>query len=259
MTGSIEIPGYETLIPNSTWGRRAKPIINCSETTQILQLARYTIPTKEEILRFIQYNAEQYTSLGEGGNADEIPLLSFLEQLPFTEILRINGNQKGIMGRLGSHYPRNEFQEGRAYLQFSSGIMPDNVLEEYRGPIEERGALIYSILLDQEGFQSGHFNIRLNGKNTLPGQLEIEALLENGGDLDVLTIGGVYDSIQTVKDWIEFLYSVLDRREKITMVNDNSQDFLETRAAVLLSRTARGIRPENSKTLLYTLNSFSEN
>jgi len=75
MTDAIEIPGYEVFIPNSTWGRRAKPIINCSRTTQILRLTKYRILKKGEIIRFIQKNAELYKSRGNGQKTlEKIPL-----------------------------------------------------------------------------------------------------------------------------------------------------------------------------------------
>ena len=242
MSNSIQIPTYKTLIPNSTYSRRAGSI--CFQTiedeiqaTKILQLVRYTAPSEDEVVNLIQSVARNgHTS----SSPEKLQLEEFLKMLPLDKIEGIQYGLKETLTHLKGHCPKGDYQIGKTYLQVDNGTIPNQILEHASDVIKEKGEMAYRGVVAHLGIEQWDIRIRLDGKDSLPKSLELEYLLDRGvKDCDVFKIKGDYGNYQNAVNQIRLLSNVLNSPADVRKIADKSDMFLISKAAITLKDTAK--------------------
>lgn len=248
MGKSIQIPGYKVLIPNSTWSKKTEPITRPGTeekfpATRIMNLMRYTIPTEDKVIDLIQQAARDFNSNPDKYNiSGEVSLLEYMKRLPSCEIERIAEGAENSIEHLKEHYPDKNYQSGRVYLQVSNGDMADEVLKKAEGLIKKVGSTIYPYLIIRAGVNDWYLTIRLNEKETLPDRLEMDYLIDRGvKNCDVFRIMGNYGDYQNAANQVRLLYNSLFSSDIVRKINDQSDHFLRSKAALTINETAKCI------------------
>ncbi len=256
MTNTIEIPTYEALIPNSTYGRKTEPVRNpvseeMAPATQILQLSRYVIPCEDEIINLIQSAARDFTTRSTAWenqtSQEEIPLTEFIKMIPLDEVKRISEGSKDALSHLRSHCTKGTYQTGRTYLQFNNGVIPNEVLDPLKEIIRENGAIHYREIVSRIGINEWYLSVRLNNKDGFPNKLELEYLLDRGvRDCDVFRVNGDYGNYQTAANQLRSLYDILNSPTNIRKITDYSDYFLKSKAATTIKEVATCLIARNA-------------
>ena len=245
MTKTIKIPGYRTIIPNSTWGREVEPV-NGIPVIQVMCIERYRVPTKAQVIKFIQEYAKNmlHLSFPKDDTEEIISIAEFLCQLPNGEISRIAEGKKDTLCFLGKHYPQTSYQPGRTYLEASNGILSTYIIGEVnkREPTKKRKELVYNTLVNRKGKNRWNLRIRLNKRDTLPQMSDIEALLSGKKcDPSVLRLDNENIEYQDIRNQARMLYDLLSSQEKISKISDNSDLTIRRLAATTVMNGARGM------------------
>lgn len=249
MENSIEIPNYRVLIPNCTFGKKGEMVPHplfekYSPTTEIIQLTKYSIATKEEVIDLVQKSMRNFNP--EVSNEEysrknrSIPFSMFIKELPPEEIKKIAEGDKKAMSHLDSHYSNGIYQPGKTYIQIMSGRIMDEVLDSLNEDILKRGDVAYAGIINSLGTNETYIRLRLDEKDALPDKLEIEYLLDRGvKDCDVFGMNGKFKEYQDFANQMRMIWNVLSSPEKIRMIRDDSKLSLETEAVDVIKGTAR--------------------
>src|SRR3989344_5412992 len=120
--GNIELPTYKTIVPNEVFVKNGK-MIGEVFSKQALIIERYRVPTKEDVMKTIIEEAEKMQEVSAKKEGKK--LSEFLGVLPNSEIGDIANMKQNSLDHLARHYESCGFQEGRIYLEASSGLLPD--------------------------------------------------------------------------------------------------------------------------------------
>lgn len=250
--GNIELPTYKTIVTNEIFGRKAEPLnhplIGKVDATQILRLTRFKVPTQDEVIEFIKASAQKIDLSWGNGSSDKDPNTTyFLKLFPASEIKNIAGENKDSLQHLRRHYPNSDLQEGRAYIQAISGVVPDKILNEARELMKQKGSVIYERAIERTGAKEWNLRVRLLENGRFPDSLELEYLMDRGvRRSDVFSAHGNFGDYQNVANQIRILYNVLNSPDLITQIGDSSYHFLEQKAGSTVGETAQCIAARNA-------------
>ena len=179
MENSIEIPPYNVLVPNEVFGKGAGRIKlprtgKISSATQIFHLAKYTVPSNDEIINLIISSArESSPTLFLWENYSKNSLNRLMKDLSLDEITGIREGKESSLNNLREHCPSIS-QAGRTYVQIINGIVPDRVFGLAASAIKERGGEVYSNLLETWGEKNWNLKIRLDENKSFPKKAELD-------------------------------------------------------------------------------------
>jgi len=246
----IKLPSYRTIVPNEIFGKEAEgfkhPIMSLIAgkvpAMQLIRLARFRIPTQEEVLEFIRISAkgiEPYFTEEDKPLEEDSGTVHFLKSLSYSEVENIARGNKDSLGHLKEHCPKVSLQEGRFYLNALSGIVPNPVLNFAEKLADKKEPWLYEKLISQDGAEEWNLSIRLLESGKLPDRLELEYLLDRGvRDCDVFSAKGDFGSYQNVADRVRLFYNALSSPEIIAQIGDSSHHFLEQQALLTVRETA---------------------
>jgi len=255
-TENLKFQGYETIVPNSIYGKELKSDENpmgIIPLAHIMSMTKYSVPSEDEIIDLIRSDAKtNFSRLGEHLAKEvsaEINLREILEECISPKEMGniINGEEKTI-SHLKSHYSQ-DFQQGKTYISVVHGIIPSMFLnlEKYRK--NEMVSMLFSQFKENEKYQVMEklmeknmkkeciLEIRLDN-NSLPDKKEMKYLLDREvRDCNLFKIKGRYEYDKAAGQ-IHFLYDSLKSSEKIGKITDISGKFLKEKAAETVSTFA---------------------
>lgn len=244
---NIELPTYKSIVENEVFGRKSEPLnhplIGKVDATQIIRLARFKVPTQDEVIEFIRASAQGINLSWRNEPSDKDPKTTYLlKLLPASEIKNIAGENTDSLQHLRRHYPDSDLQEGRVYIQSISGVVPDKILDEARELMGQKGSIIYERAIERIGEKEWNLKVRLLENGRFPDSLELGYLLDRGvRNSDVFSARGDFGSYQTVANQIRIFYNALNSPDLITQIRDSSCLFLEQKAASTVGETAQCI------------------
>ncbi len=217
----IELPRYETVIPNELFREKKKLtsyLENTSgETVDILWLQRFRVPTRDEVIEFIQKSAREIdlASLEESVSNDGIK--TYLRTLPETEIEGIANGRKDSIDHFKEHFPKGDLQNGETYLEVVNGTTNSKILHDV---YKKRKCLDFPA--------TWGFAIHLSESGNLPDKQELEYLLARGvRDSDAFQLKGDFGDYQTAANQVRIVGNALNSPEIFAKTRDVSKSFLE--------------------------------
>ncbi|MFC1682303.1 hypothetical protein ACFL0X_01660 [Nanoarchaeota archaeon] len=234
----LEIPTYNTIVPNCTFGRPTDKIKhpingNYYSATQIMCVERTSIPTKEDVIELIKYKAKYIGQLlefigcpQEGEDLTPGLIRKLLEE----EREGIVNCREGTISHLKSHCSLGDYQTGQTYLRITNGVLPDELLLP-SFLLDEKSATDYTDLIVKAGKDGWHLGIRLEDEYILPDKLEMDYLLDRKvRDCDVFNVCGEYRDYRNVVNQVGLLYNALNSPQIVGQIRDSSQQFLKSTA-----------------------------
>ena len=246
----IELPTYRAIVPNEVFGRRAKPLKRPlvggkAKATQIATISKSRIPEREEAIDLVRRSAKgiDLVALGKSKpTEEEIKETYFLRLLPVPEIKGIAEGDKEIIEHLKKHYKDGKLQNGRDYILFANGIVPDEFLDSVPERLRKEGVGVYNYLIDKAGREEWYLKIRLLENGAFPDILELDYLLDRGvKDSDVFSVAGNFGDYQNVTNQIRLLYRALNSLEFMSQVKDTSFQVLGNMASSMMQETVKCI------------------
>ena len=249
---NIKIPGYRELIPNSTFGKRTTtevPIFGTVPSTFVTQIARYQVASPKQIIETIQNAAMEYQGMSEEERRIEtpkgqiVPVSKFMRGLPEEEVKMIALGDSDSINHLKEHYQDQGLESGRFYLQITNGTIPDVILKHKKAEILDLGFAGYEGLLENENSGHWYLRLRLPEGDRLPERNQIESLLEAGvKDSLVFCTSGFKRGYSEFAEYFRNIYDALAKDKNVSKIEDNSQVFLDSRAALTIKYTTNCIR-----------------
>lgn len=252
LMAALVLPTYECLVPDSIYGRDADMILSEDDTiaaTQIARLSRFVMPRCDEVLAYIKSTAQSIPLDGPESEPqeDDSDLAYSLKMLPSDAIPDIAQGEERTMHLLQRHYSPNQLQPGKAYLLFSSDLVPEEAFSTVKKYWEEQGksegeAFVYQIAIDESRAafgaktQSWDVFIRLAENSAFPERSELEYLLAREvRDSAVIRLSGDIPDYQTVVEHVGHLSTALSSPKKVAQVNDRSSAYLEQSATAIIN------------------------
>ncbi|OGI11586.1 hypothetical protein A3K64_01705 [Candidatus Micrarchaeota archaeon RBG_16_36_9] len=224
--GRIELPTYSTIIPNEIFERRIgslRVLDEEVEVTQLARLARFKVPTQDDVINFIKASAND-------ASANQ-PLQLLLCLLPNSETKKIAESNEYSLGHFRNHCPNN-LEEGSNYLEVLNGTVPTEVLDRAKiarlSGFNGENELYYSII-KKLGRDEWTLRIKLED-GILPEISELEYLLDRKvRDSNILYIEGASRHYSDAANHARLLYNV---ENSIGQIRDSSRQFLNQRACL---------------------------
>ncbi|MDP3640514.1 MAG: hypothetical protein Q8R53_04940 [Nanoarchaeota archaeon] len=249
---ALVLPTYACLVPDSVYGRDANIIFSEDDTiaaTQIARLSRFVVSSRDEVLGHIQTMAQGIPLEGPESEPqdDDSDLVYSLKMLPSDAIPDIAQGEERTIHLLQRLYSPHQLQPGRAYLLFSSDLVPQEAFSVLKKYWEEQGkaegeALVYEIAIDESRAafgaktQSWDVLIRLAENGAFPEHSELEYLLAREvRDSAVIRLGGASNNYPAVVEHMGYLSAALPSSESLAQVNDRSPAYLEESAAAIIN------------------------
>jgi len=246
MSNDIKILGYRALIPNSTYGKKAKRLINQlarkeTPSTEIIQLFKFTYPRVEDIIRAIQKEICDCNLRYHPEDAGKEVAGIIMDDKKVT--------LEDMMDYVKQFVP-TPYRYGETYLEVINGTLTNEILECNKEEIKVKGNVAYGRLLHHTT-KLNHLliSIRLNEWYSLPDRSEIESNLKRGvGCCDLFFINGSLDENTVNK--IRLVYSAINPSEKIKKIENVSSRMLSLYAAIILSHMFQNLNKNefNSQT-----------
>lgn len=245
----IEIPGYEVLFENTTFGKKGQVVRSPNSQdlvhgTNILQISRFYASSEEDMIDLIVETARGFNSATLQFNMRgplEVPLDYVLTRLPGDEIEKICKREEGIIKHLKEHYPGSPCQVDRAYFYAMNGTVSGELLnsEGAEQLIREHGDSMYAYLIDKVALDEWQLLIRLNAEDSFPESTELEYLLQRGvRDCDVFKATGNYGDYDTLANQVRLLYNIFSFPENVNLLPDNSELEIRAKAVKTILTTA---------------------
>lgn len=254
---NIIIPGFEELIPNSTYGKKGERFnfegMEEVPATWLMQLAKYQVCNLEEVINLIQKAAVEYKGMSEEDRkkeyTGEAPVARFMASFPEDELQRIiDGNERSLE-HLRNHYNDQKLVPGKYYLQVNNGIVPDGIIESGKDEIAKLGSFAYESMLSHQLANHWLTRLQLPEKDRLPNRRKIEGLLANR--VEKSSILEVKDFEGEYKDFAAFFMNLYDAlakngsqysrflgRNNLGKIEDSTGVFLRSRAVIIIKETA---------------------
>lgn len=228
---NIILPTYRSIVENEIFGRKATPMQHPEDgkiaMTQILMLTRSRIPTKDEVINYIEKTA----------NSDHSSYL--LKFLPASEIQQIAKGDKERIEHLKNHYVHIDLQEGRSYLRLFNGIIPNKKLNSAKRSLKEKHDEYANAIVGGTE-KNWILRIRLLDDGKLPDKLELEYLLARGvRDSDVLSAKGDFGCYQNIANQVMLLRDTFDSSEAVAQIKDISDILLNQQVTLALMETSK--------------------
>jgi hypothetical protein len=251
-TKNIKIQGYRELIPNSTFGKKTKmeiPMFGEVPATFVTQIVRYQICSPKQVVETIQRAAVEYQIMSEEEKKREVagvvPVATFIGNLPEDEIKRIIRGNSDSLEHLRSHYESQRLESGKYYLAVVNGTVPDEILRVRKDELVKEGFVGYEKLLENGRSNHWFLTVKLPQSQELPEKSEVDYLLERGvRDSFVFRVEG-NENYQEFAEYFRTLYDALAKDNNLGKIEDNSDVFLKSRAALTIKRTAECIGKRN--------------
>ncbi|MBS3079198.1 hypothetical protein J4218_03705 [Candidatus Pacearchaeota archaeon] len=174
MNGLI-IPGFHARFPNDTYLRKVSINANGqTSATQIIQLDKYCVPTREELLELIRTAAEE--SIGDGKVHS---LRKYITKLipNLEERTRIAQMDNVLVDRIRLSIPYSYQDLGKSYLRICHGIVPNREIEEFDG--QEIFPGVFAWLIGEKSYNRWATLTRLEDDLFLPTDSEIQFAFDN--------------------------------------------------------------------------------
>jgi hypothetical protein len=224
---NIKLPTYSTIMPNMVFGRTVDPIKTPDgksiTATQISRLARFKVPSENDVIDFIKKAANDITS--------NQPLQLLLMLLPGIEVERIKGSNELSLQHLRNHCPY-DLEEDRTYLEVLSGIVPTEILERARmvNILKVGEDELYQGIIKKLGRDEWSLRIRLSEEGMFPEASELEHLLDKKvRDSSPLSIEGNSKNYSDIASHARLLYNISGL---MSYIRDYSDQFMKSRACL---------------------------
>ena len=253
---NIIIPGFEELLPNSTYGKKGGKFELPSgdiPATWLMQIAKFQVCNTQQVMNLIQRAAVEYRTMSEEDRkkqyTGEAPVALFMRGFPQDELQRIiEGNEKSL-AHIKEHYDDQKLAPEKYYLQVTNGMVPDDIIKGQEAEIARLGFAAYESMMSHELANHWVCKLQLAQKDRLPSRRKIENLLadevQKSATLELRGFPGEY------KDFAGFfmnLYDALARngspysrllgKNNLGKIEDNSEIFLKSRATLTIKLTA---------------------
>jgi len=248
----IILPEYENVLDNEIFIKFPKDIPG---DAKVLRINKFRHPTLEELLDKIALEAKRLIYYaGEDEKTETNGLLELLKVFPKERLEKMQDKNSKEIKKLRCNYQKSFLQEGKNYLEFIGGIVPNIALIRMDEIIKEEGekkdADVYEIMIDKFGDQKGDIFLRLDGE-LLPKKEEIDYLTQQF----VRTSGAItfvedFGSYEKAKKYLDFIYKN-NFNEIIPYLNDYSDIQMRSRAFILLEDLAKEVLKEKIRKELF--------
>jgi len=239
----IKLTGYEAVVPNYVYKRSVglfKLPYGFGETpsTEILQFSRIRAPRVGDVVKYVGDVSKKAPLLKTGlllpVPEDEMFLLKFICQLPKGELEEIIHESEDAMDHLARHYPDDKYQEGREYLSFASGVVPDIELE-LNLERWNKDPDIYDTVIDKIGLNELRIDFLLSEGGYLPDKNRMDYLMKRKARNSKLFWIREYDSYGHALNAINLLYD--STNGDFSPAIDKSHDFFMIRCLHTVGRS----------------------
>lgn len=240
----ITLPKYENVLDNEIFVQSPEDIYG---EAKILRINKFRHPTLDEIMNYVSLEAKRlFYYSGEEEGFESNGLAELLKILPKDRLANLLNKNSVEIKKLKSYYNESYLQEGRNYLEFIKGSIPNPALIALLEVIRETGtnenAEHYELAIDKfrENNPKGDIFLRLDEWN-LPKKEEIDILtsqfVRTSGALTFLEDFGNYR--KAIK-CLNFIYDN-NFNEIIPHLKDYSQTQINSRAYNFVEPLAKNI------------------
>jgi hypothetical protein len=241
----IELPDYKTVFENQVYARDFETQTHEGAITLrgIVLLKRYTEATENQVVEYLRKKAAQLEGaasliLPEGTvRKDKSGLEKVIVALPDKIIRDIKSGDEECIRFLRGHTSAPNVEHPGQYLHIKYGILPADMVQvnQERGTIQE--AAWYNAALEHDELKENKLGKMwtvqlLLPEGNLPEKADIDVMLRHRvHGSKTLEISRVRYDAKHVKGVIDAIYSGLNTTEKISQLEDVSEETLEQLAA----------------------------
>ncbi len=251
MTKNIEIKGYESLAPNSVWGKDSADVTGPNgapmQTKELFVALRYETPSQEGVFNLIERTAKDYLAgkyeaikPTEKVIADERALTQIFRRFEQSELEAIASRNSDIFEYFKGHFPKDTDKSGTKYLRVTTGILSLKTVETMPAELKALGAQAYETVLQTSGKNKMSIRIKLESNNALPEWSRMNYLLTDGvTESKTLSARPHAADYTLVENKVIAVYSALDSAQKVEKLPDLSDAMNLAVAAVTLNQTLK--------------------
>lgn len=236
MSRNIEIPGYETFVPNCLWRRKSKPVIRGRDNqevlaTELFYLVKIDIPTNEQVVDLIRKGAKNFKS----GKVEE-KLGDLLKYLGPKSIKKLEYGDKDYIKHLETHFPETPFiNPGETRLFIGNGVIPDELLNPLEKGIYDSNEQARTDAIDRASLRCKDISM-LFEDNSLPNKKTVDALLKHKVKECNLfrQLGDDYKTHAEFVEKIDLVYKLLKSERNRKELKDDSDILLRKTAFLTL-------------------------
>ncbi len=267
----ITLSMYDTVFENAVYTQDFMLMVqeNPLLTKRVIILRRYTEPTEDQVVAYLQKKVEALdgkgrlvlldgSRLSEKGSALEAVLVA----LPDNVRNDIRTGNEDCITFIRDHTRAPKLKEGmpqRMYMHVKYGLLPSTLVEKNKeaGALEDAGW--YDAALSHEGLQKAGFGeqfaLKLAYDHRLPPQEEINVLLKHGTRISrTLEVSKTY-SPREAQEVVNALYGDLSNSEGIALLRDVSHDILEEHSLAPLLALYQNVQEAMAKLATWRGNS----
>ncbi len=242
MTNSIQIPGYETVVPNMWW---RKDLHGGKQSMSVfLRMLKYAVPDKEQIVLCVKERAAKanYEHLKkiQKNEAIKTPVETALSILPEEVLEEFKKGNPKFYKHLAHHVEYGIEQPGRTYLDMDRWTIPTAVFEmarDFPDRTLETEDDQFTSMMHKYGEKERGFLMMLEGHAKLPEIGRMKSLLEAQVRTSrQFSTGCRYDDYEKLARDVRQIYEALGATG-VGKVHDNSDDYLQVRGLGAVGNT----------------------